>query len=183
MDIGEKIRKFRTEKGLTLLELSRKSGVALATLSRIENNKMTGTLESHIAICNALGIGLPELYQDLSPSNSAPEVHTASDRTEVFVHDKRSVSEMLIPKVLDKKMMPIMIKIGSKGTTHREESKKGVEKFVYVLEGKVNAAIGEKRYSLNKGDTLYFDSSMPHYFENIGASDARLICVISPPML
>jgi len=183
MKIGERIRNLRKQKGLTLLELSRGSGVALATLSRIENNKMTGTLGSHTAICTALGITLPELYQDLSPSQSNPIIQTASERTDIFVHDNKSISEMLTPKVLDKKMMPIMVRLEPKGVTHKEENKKGVEKFVYVVTGKVEVVIGAKNYTLNKGDTLYFDSSVLHYFKNVGTSEARLICVVSPPML
>jgi transcriptional regulator with XRE-family HTH domain len=183
MKIGEKIRTMRKERGLTLLELSEKSGVALATLSRIENDRMTGTLESHMAIGGALGVSLPELYAHLSSPKSNPEVQTASERTEVFVHDKRSVSEMLASKVLEKKMMPVMIKLERGGRTHLEENKKGVEKFIYVMGGKVEAVVGEKKYSLAKSDTLYFDSSAPHYFTNVGNSEARLICVVSPPVL
>ena len=59
MSIGKTIHALRKENKMTLLELADKSGVALATLSRMENAKMTGTLESHMKICDALGIALP----------------------------------------------------------------------------------------------------------------------------
>ena len=183
MNIGDMIKNLRKEKGLTLLELSQESGVALATLSRIENNKMTGTLESHMAICGALDLALPELYKHLTPEKYTPEVQTTEERTEVFVHDKRSISEMLVPKVLDKKMMPVMIRLEPRGSTHKEETKRGAEKFIYVLDGKIEAVVGEKTFSLKKGDTLYFESSASHYFKNIGAQEARMICVSSPPVL
>jgi phosphoribosylamine-glycine ligase len=55
---GEIIHGLRKEKKITLLELSEKSGVALATLSRIENGKMTGTLKSHMNICKTLEIDI-----------------------------------------------------------------------------------------------------------------------------
>jgi transcriptional regulator with XRE-family HTH domain len=183
MKIGEKLRETRRERGLTLAQVSEKSGVALATLSRIENDRMTGTVESHIKICEALGINLPELYSGLSPTSKNPVVTTAAERTEVFVHQKKSTSEMLTPKVLDKKMMPVMLRIKPDGATHKEETSKGVEKFVYILEGKVQATIGGETYNLNKGDTLYFDSSLLHYFKNTGGAEAEIICVISPPTL
>jgi len=183
MKIGEKIKKLRKAKNLTLAELSDKSGVALATLSRIENNKMTGTLESHMAICKALGIGLPEIYSHLSHRATEPDITTEIDRTDVFVHNNRSVSEILTPKILNKKMMPVIIKLESGGTTHKEEARKGAEKFLYVLEGEMEAMVGSAKYPLKKGDTLYFDSSIPHYFKNTGSEEARAICVTSPPML
>ncbi len=183
MQTGEIIHALRKERKMTLLELSDKSGVALATLSRMENGKMTGTLESHINICKALEISLPDLYRDLEASAKTVDVQTKKTRTDVFVHDKKSTSEMLAPNVLRKKMMPTMIKIAKGGNTHNEETKPGIEKFAYVLDGKVEANIGEGRYVLGRGDTLYFESSAPHCFRNVGAGEARLICVITPPAL
>lgn len=183
MHVGEIIHRLRKEKELTLLELSEKSGVALATLSRIENGKMTGTLESHMNICKALEITLPELYKDLSASKKTLEIRSRKEHADVFVHDKNSSAEMLASKVLNKKMMPILIKIAEGGSTHKEETKSGVEKFVYVLDGKVEANIGEETYNLTRGDTLYFESSLPHQFKNTGKGESRLICVISPPLV
>lgn len=168
---------------MTLLELSTKSGVALATLSRMENGKMTGTLESHMNISNALGVALPDLYRDLVSSTKKVDVQTKAARTDVFIHDKKATAEMLAPNVLTKKMMPTMIKIAKGGNTHNEETKPGIEKFAYVLDGKIEAAIGDEKYTLSKGDTLYFESSTPHSFRNIGSGESRMICVITPPAL
>ena len=183
MNIGSKIRQLRQDVGLTLEELSKKSGIALATLSRIENEKMIGTLESHMKISKALGITLPQLYAGLEGDKKEAVVQKETLRAEVFVHNKKSSSEMLTSKVLAKKMMPIMIKIDSGGSTQKEETKKGVEKFIYVLEGKIEVSIGKEKYSLSKSDTLYFDSSLPHSFKNIGSGEAKAICVIAPPAL
>ena len=183
MQACEIIRKLRKERKMTLLELSTRSGVALATLSRMENGKMTGTLESHMSVCKALEVSLPDLYRDLEASAKTVDVQTKKARTDVFVHDKRSSSEMLAPNVLNKKMMPTMIRMQKGGNTHKEETRPGVEKFAYVLEGKIEASIGDEKYVIGKGDTLYFDSSVPHYFKNTGSGEARMICVITPPAL
>lgn len=183
MHVGEVINRIRKEKKMTLFELSKKSGVALATLSRIENGKMTGTLESHMNICRALEIDLLELYKDLSVSKKTIEVQTKETRRDIFVHDKKSSFLMLVSNILKKKMMPTLIKISSGGKTHKEETKAGVEKFIYVLAGKIEVSIGEKKYNLSKDDTLYFESSIHHHFKNIGKGEVRLICVTSPPVL
>lgn len=183
MPIGDVIHRFRKEKKMTLAELTDKSGVALATLSRMENNRMTGTLESHINICKALDITLADLYKDLPGSRKTVEVLPKKAHTDVFVHDKRSSSEMLASKVLDKKMMPILIKIQAGGTTQTEETKSGVEKFLYILHGKLEAAVGAEKYHLTKGDTLYFEASLPHSLKNTGQDEAHIIAVISPPVL
>jgi quercetin dioxygenase-like cupin family protein len=52
-----------------------------------------------------------------------------------------------------------------------------------VLDGKVEANIGSNKYDLAKGDTLYFESSIPHHFRNIGAGETRVVSVTTPPAL
>lgn len=183
MHVGELIHKLRKSKKMTLLELSNESGVALATLSRMENGKMTGTLESHMNICKALEINLPDLYKDLSASKKTIELRPRTARTDVFVHDNKAASEMLASNFMNKKMMPILVKIGKAGRTHGEETKSGVERFIYVLDGKIEANIGDNKYDLVKGDSLYFESSLPHYFRNTGTGETRFISVTTPPAL
>jgi transcriptional regulator with XRE-family HTH domain len=183
MSIGKTIHTLRKESKMTLLELAEKSGVALATLSRMENDKMTGTLESHMKICDALSIALPELYADLYPVRKSVELQRQKSRNEVFIHDKKTSSEILASKVLNRQMMPVLLKIGKGGSTHKEETKRGVDKFIYVLDGKIEAALGDEKYVLGRNDSLYFEANVPHCFKNIGTSDARVMSVTCPPVL
>lgn len=183
MKIGNRIRELRQEGGLTLDELSKKSGIALATLSRIENDKMIGTLESHMKISKALGITLPRLYTGLEDDKREIDIQKKGLRPDVFLHNKNSSSEMLTSKVLDKKMMPIMLKIQPDGITTKEAGKVGTEKFIYVLEGKIEALIANDKFNLTKGDTLYFNASLNHRFKNTGSAEAQCICITSPPSL
>jgi quercetin dioxygenase-like cupin family protein len=88
---------------------------------------------------------------------------------------------MLASKVSGKKMMPLLVKIAKGGRTRKDASGALSEKFIYVLEGKVEANIGQERYDLCKNDSLYFVSNTPHYFRNTGSSDARLVSVECPP--
>lgn len=178
MHIGQIIRKLRKEKKISLSELSQKSGVALATLSRMENGKMTGRLESHIGISKALGLILPELYKDLAPSKKAVEVRKA--HKEVFVHNKGASYEPLTSNA-PHKMAAYNIRIAKNGITDKATNKPVVEKFVYILQGRIEAVIGDERYNLTKGDRLYFDSPPAHYFKNTGNGEARLICIVCPP--
>ena len=62
MYIGKRVQELRKVRGMSLTELAEKSGVQIATLSRIENMKMTGTLESHMNIARALGVDVTQLY-------------------------------------------------------------------------------------------------------------------------
>lgn len=184
MNVGEKIHNCRKQQKVTLKQLSDKSGVALATLSRMENGKMVGTLDSHIRIAKALGIALPELYSEVVVKEQKVELQAHGATADTFVHDAgKSSIRMLTSKVLSKKMMPIFITIQVGGATHKEESPKGAEKFIYVLEGSLEVIIGKERFELHKQDTLYFDASLPHLFKNIGKVEVNAICVACPPAL
>ena len=181
MHIGQTIRKLRKEKHLTLLQLSQKSGVAIATLSRMETGTMIGRVESHIKLCEALGITLPELYKDFSKKT----LEVAKDKVgyPVGIHDKNFSSMLLISDTHNKKIIPLVITIKKGERTSTDETKTGVDKFIYMLQGKVEANIGNEKYGLSENDSIYFDSSVPHYFKNTGTGETRLICIIAPPVL
>jgi len=183
MYIGKKIKALRKEQGMSLSVLSEESGVQIATLSRMENNKMTGTLESHILIAKALGVDVTKLYSDIIKEDSRVDIQKEPSSSDVFVHSNKSSYEILTTKVLSKKMMPILLKVEPGGQTSPEENKVGTEKFVYILEGKAEVTIGDETYSLSKGNTLYFDASLKHFFLNSNKSTAKLLCVITPPAL
>ena len=183
MLIGQKVRELRKTQKLTLTELSQKSGVQLATLSRIENNKMTGTLDSHANIAKALGITITQLYSDIIKEENPVDIHTPKSPSDVFVHSDKASYEILTGKVLAKKMMPTLIKIEPQGKTNIEQNQFGTEKFIFVLEGEIDASIGNDTFPLLKHNTLYFDASIEHQLFNKGKAVARILCVVTPVAL
>lgn len=183
MLIGQKIRTLRRERNMSLTELAQQSGIQLATLSRIENMKMTGTLESHTNIARALGVNLVELYSDIQQEEKRVEKKTRQTLTDIFVHSDKSSYEILTGTVLTKRMMPVLLRIEPNGKTNVEQNKPGTEKFIFVLEGKIDARIGEESYPLAKHNTLYFDASVKHCLANAGTATAKVLCVTTPVAL
>lgn len=180
MRIGKKIKQLRKKYKLSMTELSRKSGVQLATLSRIENRKMTGTVESHLQIAKAFGIDIIELYGDENPQYRCIEAKGQKSDPELIDYNQRSSYEILTTKILSKKMMPLLIKIEPGGKTGIEESPEGSEKFIWILKGHVTAYIAQKAYALEESNTLYFSASAPHYFANTSEEEARILCIATP---
>ena len=183
--LGQRLRELRKENDVTLVELSQASGVDAATISRIETGKMTGTLESHVRMAAALGIKLSDLYEGVQEAGiDGVTVQEASGRADVYVHQAGKASMvMLTTDVLKKKLMPVLITIEPGGGTNQEEAKVGTEKFVYVLDGEIEARIGERSHLLKKASTLYFEASMPHSLHNPGKRPARCLSVVTPPVL
>ncbi len=183
--IGARLRSLRKSQGLRLLELTKTSGVDAATISRIETGRMTGTLESHLKLARALGVKLTELYAGLETSPAkAAVLQTPAGRTDVYVHQTgKSTIAMLTADVLRRKLMPVLITVEPGGTTHEEEARAGTEKFIYVLEGSLEARVGSEAHQLKRGSALYFDASLPHLLRNAGTKAARCIAVSTPPAL
>ena len=184
MYIGKKIKELRSARGLSLTDLSQRCGVQIATLSRLENQKMTGTLESHMAIAKALGVELPELYTHVAKEEKKIDIQVQHQTgAEMFIHSEKSSYEILTNKVMTKKMMPVLLRVEPGGRSNLEVNKEGTECFIFVLEGHLDAVISGEKYSLAKNNTIYFDASQEHYFSNSGKTLSRALCVTSPMAL
>ena len=184
-NLGARLRMLRTTEQVTLVELAEASGVDAATISRIETGKMSGTLESHIRLATALGVKITELYAGIEEARAKDAVTLQpSEHSEVYVHQAgKSSIAMLTTDILKKKLMPVLVTIQPGGTTNKEEAKVGTEKFLYVLEGTIEARIGEAAHQLKRGSSLYLDASIPHSLKNPGRSVAKCLSVVTPPVL
>ena len=184
--IGTRLRAIRKGQKVRLLELAANSGVDAGTISRIETGKMTGTLESHIALATALGVKLTELYGGIEEARikDPASLQMPSARAEVYVHQAgKSAMTMLTQDVLKKKLMPVLVTIEPGGATNKEEAKLGAEKFLYVLEGAIEATVGKDVYKLTRGSTLYLDASVAHQVRNASTKTARYLSILTPPSL
>ena len=182
MELGARIRAFRKERELSLEQLSQKSGVALATLSRLENGKGSGTFKTHQKIVEALEIPITDLYQDFEqPEEEAVVVE--SEEAESFAYDDKASAIMLTTHVSSKRMLPQLLILQVGGKTVLEQYQKEAERWVFGLEGEMEVKVGEKSHLVSKGGTLYFKASLPHQFFNKGAATAKSILVTSPVVL
>lgn len=184
--IGDRLRNLRKTQKVTLLELAKSSGVDAATISRIETGQMTGTLESHMKLARGLGVKLTDLFQGIEQAQSGKTVSLQGrgSRSEVYLYEAgKSSMSMLTTNVLQKKLMPILISIEPGGSTHKEENRVGTEKFLYVLEGELEAKVGQEIHRLKRGSSLYFDASLPHQLRNAGPKTVRCLAVVTPPVL
>ena len=122
MLVGEKIKALRKAQKMKLKELAEKSGVQIATLSRIEHKKMTGTLESHLRIAKALGADITDLYSDAKPPAARAESPIASTVAETFAYNDKAAYEILAANILAKKMLPIVLTLQPGGRTTAEQN-------------------------------------------------------------
>lgn len=178
--LGLKIRNLRREKKITLIELSKMTGIAQATLSRMETGLMMGTIQSHQKIAETLGVSVAELYQEIDLRHERTKIHPVSEPRKVTAKTDQMKCELLTQEISKKKITPLLITLQPQGKSEVEKLEHGVEKFIFVLEGSIKIKIESNEYLLNPEETIYFDGSLAHQFANAGNKIAKILCAVSP---
>ncbi len=180
---GQRVKTLRKRQNLTIVEVMQRSGIDKATLSRIENGKMRGSVTTHLKIAEALGIRLPDLYEDVLAEQHQEAEKITRQKVETFSHSSGAVAELLTTGTLQKKMMPVLLKIRENGRTEIEEYPIGTERFLYIIKGLLYLTLGGQKTILKKGESLYFNGARPHHFENGAKAEALCLSVITPVSL
>ncbi len=184
MDLGVRIRELRKERGFSLEKLAKKSGVAVGSLSRIENGKGGGNFRTIEKVAEALKVSMADLYRGLEvPRKEAVFLEPKAKGTQTYTYDEKASAILLTSQVSKKNMLPQLIVLQPGGKTSKEEYPKGTERWLFGLEGTADIEVGEESYRIPKGSTLYLDASTPHQILNANRSVAKLISVTNPVVL
>ncbi len=177
--MGLRLRELRRMNGWTLEDVSRRTGLAISTISKAERGLMALGYDRFIALARGMGIDVGELF---SPGGDAFEQGcvATSAADQASVHETETyVYRMLFPDVRGKQMVPMLgqIKAHSIASFSRLIHHEG-EEFVYVLGGELDLFIeGRDPIRLVPGECAYFDSSSGHAYVSAGARDAQILVV------
>ena len=177
--IGKRMREIRKQKKITLIDLSQNTDVAQATLSRMENGQMLGTVESHRKIAVALGVSLSYLYEGIDTRSESVKSQKASERKRVVLKSGEINQELLMPNISSKKIVPVLVTLSGGAKSSMDQAERGIEKFIWVLNGKIKIAFENTDYDLDQNDSLYFDASASHQYINTGSGEAKIMTVSS----
>lgn len=161
MEIGARIRKIRLQQGRTITEVAGLCGFSKGLLSKIETNKIVPAIATLTKIAGILGTRVSVLMEEGDGANVAftPDMSTFGD---AFVATNKGYSIYgLAPHFLNKKMQPLLICSQKELVQPHCVSHEG-EEFIYVLEGSLTIQIGNNKYVLSKGESIYFESINEH---------------------
>ncbi len=177
MEIGKRINNRRKELGLSLRELGDLAGVTASFLSQIENDQVSPSLNSLQSIATALKI--PIFY--LLNEGSAGNVVRANERTRVFFPDTK-IGYDLLTADLTKQMMSFIIRMEPHINRIAMPLSKSTEQWMHVLTGMMRIVVSDMVYTLNAGDTIYFDGDNLAEFGSISDEELVIICCVTPPV-
>ncbi len=164
-DVGERIRKIREEKGLSLDELSRLTGFDVEFLSRLEKSEAQPQLGTVIKLSKALDSAFGRLVSGVGDKlysiTRKSERRTVSRSTSQAGKKQVYVYKSLAPDVKGRHMEALLVQLDE--NPEKDVSVHEGEEFIFVLDGIVVLEIGEDRYDLEPGDSAYYLSTTPHH--------------------
>jgi transcriptional regulator with XRE-family HTH domain len=179
---GEKIRRIRERRSLTLREVARQAGVSESLVSQIERNKASPAIDTLLALADALDMDLDYLFADYRRDRSVRV--TRKDERSAFtkpgvLYEKLAQMESSVPEQDGIEAYSITVEPGAR-TGSREYGHKGWELGI-VTSGKAELFVGNQRYILEPGDSASFRADAPHILANAGEDTLNVFWIITPP--
>jgi transcriptional regulator with XRE-family HTH domain/transposase-like protein len=173
--LGQRFRRLRTRRGLSLAQVARATKVSVGFLSALERGQMRSSISTLRRIARFYGTNILSLFE------------TAAENPRLVRPAQRKVLEttpgvrMELLAWGQTVMEPHLFRIKPGGGSGESYAHEG-EEFLHVLRGDFDLWLnGEEHYRLKPGDSLYFESSTPHRWKNPGRSETWLLWVNTPP--
>lgn len=177
MSLGARIRLTRTQKGITLQELSDRSGLSKGFICQLENDKSSPSLQALEKIAGALAVPMAYLFL-----TSEERIHVVreAERPEYRTGPEGLQVQLLSANRRNLKMMLVELPPGATlgGENHAHEG----EECHLIVEGSIRATQGNESVLLKAGDSLHWNGFIPHRMENAGTTVAKVLCVTSGHM-
>lgn len=177
VNVGQRLRELRAERGISIRTLAMKSGLNVNTLSLIENGKTSPSVSTLQQVASALEAPItaffespipPQtiVYQKANDRQAAAFMHgTLSDLSTGFAHSGLEPFIVSLDPQADSGATPIV---------HT-----GLE-FVYCLEGRIRYEVSEQDFTLDPGDSLIFEAHLPHRWCNPGETPSHSLLLLCP---
>jgi transcriptional regulator with XRE-family HTH domain len=167
---GERLRRVRAQRRMTLTTVAAATGISKSTLSRLENGQRRPTLEILLALSATYRVPLDDLV-------GAPEVGDPRIR----LKPGRVKGRTVIPLTREpggvqawKIVIPID-KVDPEPRAHEGHE------WIYVLSGRVRLVLGAKDWVLEPGEVAEFDTQVPHWFGSTGQEPAEILSIFGRP--
>lgn len=181
--LGARIREMRQGKSLTLSELAEKTQLTASYISQVERDLIDPSLTSLRKISKALDA---PIYAFLSSDECQHVVIKANERKKLALPDSSIVYEFLTPMAADKisnpKMETIYYELYPKSWSSDEYITHAADECIFLLSGQMEVYLGDEKYLLNAGDSIYIKENVPHRMYNSGETKAIGISNICPPI-
>lgn len=163
--IGEHIRHIRQDQGVSLNQLSEKSGFSKGYLSKVENGLAQAPIATLMTIAQSLDVTINQLFDGLSDNAHKGEqtavITRRKDRELIDGSSDRGYRFERLAVDSSFRLTPYIIHLDDDDAPTRSYSHTG-EEIIHMLSGSCNYRVGDQIHRLDTGDTLIFDAREEH---------------------
>lgn len=185
--VGEKIKALRENQGISLEQLAERAGLAIEQIDRIENNIDLPSLAPLIKIARVLGVRLGTFLDD--QEELGPVVCRKKEATDSISFSNNAIQSRkhmeyhsLSKSKADRHMEPFIIDVTPTDDNAFVLSSHEGEEFIMVMNGTMEISYGKNTYLLEEGDSIYYDSIVPHHVHAYQGQAAKILAVIYTPV-
>jgi transcriptional regulator with XRE-family HTH domain len=178
--LGRRLRLLREGRAMSLRAVAVQARVSESFLSQVERGQASPSIASLQRIATSLGTSIAALFEE-GATTPQGRVVRASERRRM-VHPKRKWEDSLVTPAGSTRLQVILSVVEAGGGSGDEPySHDSDEECVLVLSGRLHFWVGPEFYELNEGDSLLFESRVPHRNRNPGPSKTEILWIITPP--
>ena len=180
-EIGMRVKKARESRGLSIFDVYLRTDISVELLSQIEAGKVVPPLGAVVKLAKAFDLKMG--YFISGEEEKAYTIVRSDDRevTPRFDSSKEKrhgyAYEHLAPHKTDRYMEPFLVSLEPSETEEERSSHDGQE-FIFVVQGEMEVRLGEDIHVLRPGDSIYYDSTVPHLVKCHGKETTKILAVL-----
>ncbi|HIJ58275.1 MAG TPA: helix-turn-helix transcriptional regulator [Deltaproteobacteria bacterium] len=181
VNVGERVKAVREDRNLSLQDISQRTDLDVSLLEQIESGSLAPPLGIVIKLAKALNLKMG--YFISGEEDRAYTIVRKNDRKVVSRYDSKKGEyygygyESLAPHKKNRHMEPFLVSLDPSETEEERSTHDGQE-FIYVLEGSMEVRLGEEIHVLKPGDSIYYDSTVPHLVKCHGDKRTNILAVL-----
>ncbi len=177
--IGRQVREFRSKLNMTVADLAKQASLSAGMLSKIENGITSPSLSTLQSLSRALNVPVTAFFRKFEEQRDATYVKAGEGLTIERRGTRAGHQYQLLGHTIGKSVAvePYLVTLTEKSDVFPIFQHSGLE-FIYVLEGEVAYRHGTKLYTMQAGDSLFFDADAPHGPEELRKLPIKMLSVI-----
>lgn len=178
-DLATNLRLMRRQRAMTLDELAATTGLTKSYLSKIERGLSVPSIATALKLARAFGVQVGQLFGD---SGAELVCVVRKDERQPFQrpgsragYQYAAIAAGRAVKIME----PFIMNPPAKLTPEDIMSEHDGEEFIFVLKGRVEVVFPNRRVELGAGDSIYFDSRLPHRCRSMGSTLAEALVIVA----
>lgn len=178
IDIGSKVKALRKKRKLSIAKLSEMSELSTGLISQIERNLVVPSVVALWKIAKSLDVNIGYFFEENSEEPSP--IVRKNERKKLVIDHSHGVYELLTPD-LNRKIEFLYITLCGGESSQDQLIAHDGEECGIVIKGKMMVKTENNEYILEEGDSIAFDSTIPHRYINIGEGECVSVWAMTPP--